>query len=244
MGMNSRLLRPLATGFNPKSISGLLAWYDASDAASVTLNGSNISQLTDKSGNSRNATQSTFVQQPASVAAVQNGRSICRFNGTSRNDELVVSIPMTSAVTLFWLGTPTTGKNDTYLVCGSGSGGKPSLISRYLLGSPSVRRDYAYFGGGGDVAVIATSASGFSVVAYTLVDGGSTIGYINGTQTVTYTQSGTMSGLNIIRLGSTGSSAYANADLGEFLVWNRVLSTAERQRVERYLGRKWNIAVA
>ncbi len=244
--MSPRLLRPRATGFNPRSLSGLLAWYDPSDASSVTLNGSNISQLADKSGNGRNATQSTAAVQPARVSAVQNGLSVCRFNGTTRNDELVVSIPMSSAVTLFWLGTPTTGKDDTYLVSGSGSGGRPAIISRYTLivGGLGLRRDYAYFGGGGDSAVIATSASGFSVVAYTLTDGVSVIGYLNGTQTVSATPANTISGLNIIRLGSASAVAFANADLGEFLVWNRVLSASERQRVERYLGRKWGITVA
>jgi hypothetical protein len=224
----------------------LLAWYDASDDSAVTLNGSNISQVRDKSGNSRNATQATALSQPARVAAVQNGRSVCRFNGATRNDELQCSIPMSSAVTLFWLGTPTTGKDDTYLVSGSGSGGRPAIISRYSItvSGQGLRRDYAYFGAGGDSAVIATSASGFRVVAYTLTDGGSVIGYLNGTQTVSATPANTISGLNIIRLGSASSVAFANADLGEFLVWNRVLSGAERQSVERYLGRKWGITVA
>jgi hypothetical protein len=68
-------------------------------------------------------------------------------------------------------------------------------------------------------------------------------GYLNGAQTVSFTPANTISGLNITRLGSI-SAAYANADLGEFLVWNRVLSAAERQRVERYLARKWGITVA
>jgi hypothetical protein len=176
---------------------------------------------------------------------VQNGLSVCRFNGTTRNDDLVVSIPMSSAVTLFWLGTPTTGKDDTYLVSGSGSGGRPAIISRYsvTVGGLGLRRDYAYFGGGGDSAVIATSASGFSVVAYTLVDGGSMFGYVNGTPTVTFTQSGAISGTSITRLGSA-NTAYANADMGELLVWNRALSGAERQQVEAYLSRKWSVIVA
>ena len=150
---------------------------------------------------------------------------------------------MSAAVTVFWLGTPTTGKDDTYLVSGSGSGGRPAIISRYAV-PVGARRDYTYFGAGSDAGLIATSAPGFSVVACTLADGGSMVGYVNGTQTGTFTPANAISGLNITRIGSATTTAYANADMGEFLVWNRVLSAAERQRVERYLGRKWGITVA
>lgn len=240
MPMSPRLLRPRATGFNPRSISGLLAWYDAADASSVTLNGSNISQIADKSGNNRNATQSTAASQPAYVTNVRNGRSVCRFNGATRNDDLVISVPISTAVTVFWLGTPTTGKADTYLMSGSGSGGRPAIISNYA----PTNRAYEYFGGGGDRFTIATSAAGFNVVSYTIQDGGSLFGYINGSQTVTSTISGAISGTNMTRLGSAATVAFANADMGEVLIYNRALGSAERLRVERYLGQKWAITVA
>lgn len=43
-------------------------WLDAADASTVTLNGSTVSQWSDKSGNGRNATQSTAASQPAYAA--------------------------------------------------------------------------------------------------------------------------------------------------------------------------------
>lgn len=39
-------------------------WLDASDSSTITLNGINVSQWNDKSGNGRNATQSTAANQP------------------------------------------------------------------------------------------------------------------------------------------------------------------------------------
>ena len=39
MAMSPRLLRPRASGFNPRSIPGLAVWLDASKASSVTLDG-------------------------------------------------------------------------------------------------------------------------------------------------------------------------------------------------------------
>ena len=38
MPMSPRLLRPRATGFNPKSIAGLAFWIDAGSTASLTFN--------------------------------------------------------------------------------------------------------------------------------------------------------------------------------------------------------------
>lgn len=74
MPMNPRLLRPRQTGFDPRSISGMAFWFDAADAASVTLNAGNVSQWSDKSGNGRNATQGTALNQPTYLTGIQNGK--------------------------------------------------------------------------------------------------------------------------------------------------------------------------
>ena len=49
---------PLQLGAN------LSLWLDASDASTITLNGSTVSQWNDKSGNARHATQATAANQP------------------------------------------------------------------------------------------------------------------------------------------------------------------------------------
>jgi hypothetical protein len=74
MPMSPRLLRPRqASGFDPRTISGLGFWYDFSDTSSVTLDGNSlVQQLNDKSGNGRNLTQGTAANRPG-IATV-NGR--------------------------------------------------------------------------------------------------------------------------------------------------------------------------
>jgi len=62
--MNARLLRPLASGGFPKSLPSLGFWYDPSRSSTVTLNGGNVSELKDLSGNGRHLTQSTALNQP------------------------------------------------------------------------------------------------------------------------------------------------------------------------------------
>ena len=49
--------------WNPSQLTSAV-WFDAADATTITLNGSNVSQWNDKSGNNRNATQGTAAAQP------------------------------------------------------------------------------------------------------------------------------------------------------------------------------------
>lgn len=52
--------------WTPELLSTAL-WLDATDASTITLNGTTVSQWNDKSGNGRNATQSTAANQPTYV---------------------------------------------------------------------------------------------------------------------------------------------------------------------------------
>lgn len=63
------------------SVSGIYAWYDFSDASTITLNGSTISQIKDKSGNGLHLTQATAANQPTLTANAMNGRSAATFTG-------------------------------------------------------------------------------------------------------------------------------------------------------------------
>jgi hypothetical protein len=83
MGMSPRLLRPRATGFNPKSISGLAFWLDAADASTVTLVSGNVSAWASKSGSAspRTFTQTTANNRPTTTTV--NGKAAILFNGTT-----------------------------------------------------------------------------------------------------------------------------------------------------------------
>lgn len=63
------------------SLSAKLAWWDAMDASTITLNGSNVSAWADKSGNSRNATQGTAALQPRYNATGWNGLPCIQLDG-------------------------------------------------------------------------------------------------------------------------------------------------------------------
>lgn len=72
----------LAGGWTPKSVSGLAAWYDASDSTTLTI-ATGVSQWRDKSGNGRTLRQSTGNNQPLSTSRTLNGRTVLDFDGTN-----------------------------------------------------------------------------------------------------------------------------------------------------------------
>jgi hypothetical protein len=67
--------------FNPASIAGIKAWYDAADTATISLSGSAVTQWNDKSGNAYNLTQGTAARRPSSGINTLNGRNVVTFGG-------------------------------------------------------------------------------------------------------------------------------------------------------------------
>lgn len=49
---------------SPLAIGDVISWYDFSDSSTVTLSGSDITQITDKSGNGYTMAQSTVAERP------------------------------------------------------------------------------------------------------------------------------------------------------------------------------------
>lgn len=75
-----RVLKPRASGFNPKSISGLKSWWDASVSSSLTLNGSTVSEWRDLSSSGLHLSNVTASTQPAYTTAGQNGKNCVTFS--------------------------------------------------------------------------------------------------------------------------------------------------------------------
>ena len=72
----------------------MILWLDASDASTITLNGSNVTQWNDKSGNGYHASQAVATDQPAYAASP--GR--ITFN---TSDRLITSLPATTGTLIF-----------------------------------------------------------------------------------------------------------------------------------------------
>ena len=76
-------------------------WLDASDASTITLNGSTVSQWSDKSGNNRNFTQATAASQPGYSTGALNNLPILTFDGVDDFLDGGNILPATDGITAF-----------------------------------------------------------------------------------------------------------------------------------------------
>jgi len=82
MPLSPRLLRPMASGFNPRALPGFVYWLDASQSSTVTVE-TGVAEWRDAAGSSIKASQVTANAQPAYQTAAQNGRNAVYFDGAN-----------------------------------------------------------------------------------------------------------------------------------------------------------------
>ena len=231
MGMNPKLLLPRASGFSPKSIASLRAWYDASDDAQFTYSsGTLVSEWRDKSGYSLHAANATAGQQPTRNVT-QNGRTAVAFQNSVR----FLSIANMAAA----FPTAATG----VFVYGPGS-------NEYNIFFTSVATSFTSYSGNGYSAFFKTTrlvntpampSTGFHVVTWISSATQYTIRQ-NGAQILTAAADFTAGSSH--RIGSTTNGNQASHTSCEILLFNETLTTTQLQTVERYAGKRWGVTVA
>ena len=221
-----------ARQWTPADIS-TLAWYDAADASTITLNGSNVSQWDDKSGNGYHATQGTASLQPTNAASSFNGNNSLVFNSSLLG---VPSITFPDTQASFYAVFNV--NNDT----------------SYAVFSDTNENHWDRFDGDG-----LTYANAFRIVRFSCDIGAPTngpliLGYIANASTpsyivtlngdVAFTDTNTTFTFvnNLIGLGRGGTAAALNGNLGEVVMTPSALSTSDRQKLEGYLAHKWGLA--
>lgn len=245
MAMSPRLLRPTASGFDPRRISGLELWLDGSDSSTITLNSTTVSEWRDKSGKGNHATQGTANNQPAYTAATLNGKAVVTFSGSPK--ELLTSLsvsPPFSVIAVVKENAPHVG-----IYAG------PSTFVNIGFGDASSFGGNKWAAWGGTRAVYGNASASVTTnptIVQNIISGTSFPGDISifangvGGGATTYT-AGTAPGstLDSLRIGHRGSTAgeYWVGYIAEVLIYSRALSTSERAAIDRALGRKWGIAV-
>jgi hypothetical protein len=239
--MNPRLLRPLATGFTPRSIAGLALWLDASDASSITLNGSTVSQWRDKSGNSRHYAQATAANQPA-IGTV-NGKNSLRANAGSSNIQLTAAAYSLSAYTAIAVVVPDLSSTPVgfgtftgIMAIGSGASGMMMLAR---TGSPARWGTFTTASAPSNTQL----ASGTRYVLTMQDDNNNAVSFFNN-GAADGTGAGNSAGQTSTHLFGLSSGQEFYGDICEVIVYPSVISEAARKRVERYLGGKWGIAIS
>ncbi len=222
--------------FLPTDISGLAAWYDAGDAASITGT-TPVTQWNDKSGNARHLTHATL--GPDYVAA----SGVMRFNGPSSasaaGDYLnLPSMTVRTVFALFKAFNPQTATNRYHALLGHGAN-TDTLYLDLPAGTPSS------YGIRPKNGLNKTTLNGGSWVNQTTADA---------TVPVSFTLSGDIVGVEytsartgLTYMGGAGTAGGGpdwrpNWDLAEVVIFDRALTTDEKQEMEGYLAHKWGRA--
>jgi hypothetical protein len=249
---NGIVLTPAETAFAPTDISGLEAWYKS--GVGVTLNGSDVSQWDDQSGNARHLTQGTAANQPLYNAtdANWNGLASITFNGTSdfllchavapaifqgtdKAWTIVTAVKRAAGGTYRFL----MGSNDI------AGGGNAQVILSHKWNSVDdyvvYKRDTAaasvdsHIGTSGDTAVIIRWQHSGTVAEV----------YVNGSSAGTSANNvGALTVQDVFCIGGfpTAATTAANfwvGDIAEVVMYSRLLTAGEQTQIEDYFNDKF-----
>jgi len=241
-------------------------WFDAADITTITLNGSNVSQWNDKSGNNRHATQGTATNQPLFVTSVPDANGLPAIQ-TDGNDTLQIGnrtglFQNVGGATIAIVVKYATGAYVANLLPAYVSTGTNASMARFSLAA-SVTADVSRIGilarrNDPDTLaslITATTRSTLAGLSYPSLQIGNgnfssaqANNFTNGTQDLTdaafLTAGNTQNSvpLNASLFGVTGSTNNflpAGCQLFEVLMFNSTLSTTDRQKLEGYFAWKW-----
>lgn len=241
MAMNPRLLRPLQTGFDPRKIAGLTAWFDASDSSTFTLNSGNVSEWRSKVGG-YTATQAVALNQPTVVSNWRTSRRAVKF--TASTQALGVNATWSNlgnntdkTITEFYAVQWPTGSNQAFVADTEFNGHKvfayfANSQSYYDAGDPSTARVFGNVGSGVTSGVLITA----------LRNGGTVTLFHGDTQIGTRSDAtGNLYAANVaatVRFnGATGGDAF----LAQAITYSRALSSGEQCRVRSWLYQKYGL---
>jgi hypothetical protein len=238
--MSPRLLRPRATGFNPKSISGLAAWYDASNAASITLNNSTVSQWSDLSGNGNHQVQGTAALQPNYSATNANGKPALTTTGTQWMQASAFSSSSSATIFLVWKISSASGTPYIF------QRGIVNDVHSFLM-NPGINQIQARRGSSNQGTATVSSLGmadiwrvGTLVFSTTLsrIYNGNSVGTDN-TATVSAPVGNKV--LTLFALDSATRSGQPG--IAEFIYYSSQLDDTQQAAVRTYLGKKWGITL-
>lgn len=223
------------SGFNPKSITGLTAWF-AADKITGVADGASLAAWPDSSGNGNNATQATGGNQPTyyntTAAKLVNGLpAVWWANSTDYMTTAAFATALTVG-TVFAVASIDNGGANTYVYDGIASNNRWALA----YGFPGLGITQ-----GGSAPIQGSFTQGTTVHQYTAGFAASSASFFNldgvsvgtgniGAETLTGITLGAYYGLQDYNY---------NGVMCEFLWYNSVLSPTDISKVEAYLKSKW-----
>ena len=247
------------------------AWWDAADHGSISVS-TGVSEWRDKSGNGKKLSQSTSGARPALTLNALNGLPVVTFDGTddvlnaaTASDWTFLHDSTGSTVIAVVKAGNTSDPGVAYTLLGSSGGASvnigygvwfddrsiatannrlSSLISNGTVGLNSVSNltDNAFTFNTPHVVSVVSDPSNATAAnkQFNYIDSGSALNNNTLTQAVS-----TSAPTFTLQLGALGNSILFFAGyMAEICVFNKILSNADRLRVEGYLAWKWGLRSA
>jgi len=208
-----------------------------------------VSEITDKSGNGRTATQGAANNRPTYQSAARNGKNAARFDGS--NDFLASSLTFAaSPFTVLAVFARLAGKFHAIVAeAKSGSTGyfgatlfNSSVISISRVGVNGVASTLSVANDTAAVGVWTSAGISASEISVTVRrDGTANASALSLTGAPALPTDAT--GINLGG-GNNGAADQWNGDICEVLVYGRQLSATEIATLERALAKKWGVTLA
>lgn len=247
--------KPFLRTFQPTDIDGCALWLDANDATTLTLSGSNVTQWRDKSGNAYHAVG--YNNTATYDATGLNSKPALAFSSTKSMVSPVPAGTFPTAVSTFVV----------YQFSGAvSSSAVYTIINRTLSQASAFAAPFsAYQNNGNVVRYIGNGTTNGnqryeSTAGTTYTNATPTLYYfnvasnanttwnesVNGTTTAYTLTLGTAAygdtASNVCIGGRLDTAVFMNGFISEVIMYNTTLTTAQRQQVEGYLAKKWNLS--
>lgn len=224
-----------STAFTPASISNLENWYDCSDTATMTLSGSDITQLNDKSGNARHLTQGTTSKSPDDTASCQNGLHCCRFDGT--DDDLAGSLGSDRNTISIVIAAKSSRQRRYDAIFDARAGNTGDMTVEVGFGGNTF--DLWVYNVGAHAMTAGTWSASTAFDLMVTYDNATIKTYINNAGGGSQGSSGRYFRQNFT-IGSNDPAFYDwKDDIYEIIVYSKVIDSTERTQLRDYLTAKW-----
>lgn len=242
-----------APAFAPTDISGLVAWYDFSDittlftdsarTTAVTADADPIGGVTDKSGSANHLGQGTASKRPTYKVAIQNSKSIARFDGSDDILSRTASIPSISTGATLCMVIKYASDEYSFALGGYYNGAAYRLLSsssKHYGNLQTTAGAPANIGG-----AVASTSFGIVTLRYAAATGVRLL-RVNTTDTTnTITAANILQNQTLLYLGGAEHDTHVfsnlNGDIAECILYDSALSDANRDSVLTYLNTKWAV---
>ena len=226
-------------GFQPGDIAGLAAWWDASDASTITDTGGLVDSWDDKSGNAATLTATT-TQRPTTASSSQNGLNTLTLNGTSTvlRDTTVDTLTTDNTVFCVMKSSATAATRSMF----NGTSGTYQAL--YITGSTG-SKSFNLYRGGVSVLLVFGDETVWRIYTYKSSSASfDSFGRVNGVQGADQAVGSSKGGGWTLFANHSGTAEFWEGEAAEVIAYDTALSDADIASVETYLSDKWGITIA